>query len=190
MAEELSNWRAEQQTHEGIYLERITNLEQEVSKLCTELTEARHTIQQPAPVRQNTPAIDTQPNRVNKHVNNQTVRQNTPAIDTQPNRVNKHVNNQTPKVREMSQQPRQEPSFADLAALLSTRPGGQEWQEVTKKKQKNRQIQAVAAVSQPDPTKLKPAKDSPKEAWRFLFHREGGKAAPRSEREDIILAIN
>ncbi|ODM14510.1 hypothetical protein SI65_10132 [Aspergillus cristatus] len=167
LAEELSNWRAEQQTHEGIYLERITNLEQEVSKLCTELTEARHTIQQPAPVRQNTP-----------------------AIDTQPNRVNKHVNNQTPKVREMSQQPRQEPSFADLAALLSTRPGGQEWQEVTKKKQKNRQIQAVAAVSQPDPTKLKPAKDSPKEAWRFLFHREGGKAAPRSEREDIILAIN
>ncbi|ODM22021.1 hypothetical protein SI65_02865 [Aspergillus cristatus] len=54
LAEELSNWRAEQQIHEGIYLERITNIEQEVSKLCTELTEARHTIQQPRPVRQHT----------------------------------------------------------------------------------------------------------------------------------------
>ncbi|OJJ85017.1 uncharacterized protein ASPGLDRAFT_24890 [Aspergillus glaucus CBS 516.65] len=68
------------------------------------------------------------------------------------------------------------------------RPGGQEWQEVTKKKPKNRQ--AVAVASQPDPIKLKPAKDSPKEARRLLFRREGGKAAPRSEREDIILAIN
>ncbi|ODM16205.1 hypothetical protein SI65_08204 [Aspergillus cristatus] len=167
LAEELSNWRAEQQIHEGIYLERITNLEQEVSKLRTELTEARCTIQQPGPVRQNTP-----------------------AIGTQPNRVNKQDNNQTPKVREMSQQSRQEPTFADLAALLSTRPGGQEWQEVTKRKPKNRQIQAVAVASQPDPIKLKPAKNSPKEAQRLLFHCEGGKAAPRSEKEDIILAIN
>ena len=45
MAEELSNWKAEQQLHEGIYLERITNLELEVSKLRTELMEAQHTIQ-------------------------------------------------------------------------------------------------------------------------------------------------
>ncbi|ODM15963.1 hypothetical protein SI65_08804 [Aspergillus cristatus] len=114
LAEELSNWKAEQQVHEGIYVEWITNLELEVSKLCTELTEAQRTIQQPGPVRQNTP-----------------------ATDTQLNQVNKHDNNQTPKAREMSQQSRQEPTFADLAALLSTRPGGQEWQEVTKKKQKN-----------------------------------------------------
>ncbi|ODM20120.1 hypothetical protein SI65_05107 [Aspergillus cristatus] len=45
LAEELSNWRAEQQIHEGIYIERITKLELEVSKLHTELTEAQHTIQ-------------------------------------------------------------------------------------------------------------------------------------------------
>lgn len=82
----------------------------------------------------------------------------------------------------MGQQSRQEPRFADLAILLSTRPGGQEWQEVTKKKQKNEQIQAAAAAVQPDPIKLKPGKDSPKEARRLLFRREGGKAAPRSER--------
>ena len=45
LAEELSNWRAEQQIHEGVYLERITKLELEVSQLRTELTEAQHTIQ-------------------------------------------------------------------------------------------------------------------------------------------------
>jgi len=40
LAEELSNWKAEQQVHEGIYLERITSLELAVSKLCTELAKA------------------------------------------------------------------------------------------------------------------------------------------------------
>ena len=54
LAEELSNWRAEEQVHEGTYLESITKLEHEVSKHCTELTEARRTIQQPGPVRHNT----------------------------------------------------------------------------------------------------------------------------------------
>lgn len=39
LAEELSNWRAEQQVYEEVYIESITNLEQEVSKLCTALTE-------------------------------------------------------------------------------------------------------------------------------------------------------
>lgn len=168
LAEELSNWRAEQQIHEEIYLERITNLEQEVSKLHTKLTEAQHTVQQPGPVRQNTP-----------------------ETNAQLSQINQHNNNKIPKTREMiSQKEKQKPTFADLAALLSTRPGGQEWQEVTKKKQKNRQIQAAAIANQPDPFKLKPVKDSPKEARRLLFRREGGKATPRSEKEDVILAIN
>ena len=115
LAEELSNWRAEQQIYEGIYLERITNLEQEVSKFRTELTEARRTIQQPEPVRQSTP-----------------------AINAQLSQTNQHDNNKTPKTREVtSQKSKQEPTFADLAALLSNKPGGQEWQEVTKKKPKN-----------------------------------------------------
>ena len=169
LAEELSNWRAEQQIHVGIYLERITKLEHEVSKLRTELTEAQHTAQCTGLMRQNTPAIDTQQNRDNKFGNNLTP---------------------TPKVKETSQQSRQEPTFAELAALLSTKPGGKEWQDVTKKKPRNRQTQAAAVATQPDPTKLKPTKDSPKEARRLLFRREGGKAAPRSEKEDVILAIN
>ena len=168
MAEELSNWRAEQQLHEGIYLERITNLELEVSKLRTELMEAQHTIQRIGPVKQDTPTTNAQLSQMNRH-NNGMISKTTEVT---------------------SQKSKQKPTFADLAALLSTRPGGQEWQEVTKKKQKNRQIQAGAVAGKPDPTKLKSAKDSPKEAQRLLFHCEGGKDAPRSEREDIILAIN
>lgn len=168
MAEELSNWKAEQQLHEGAYIERITNLELEVSKLRTELMEAQHTIQRIGPVKQDTPTTNAQLSQMNRH-NNGMISKTTEVT---------------------SQKSKQKPTFADLAALLSTRPGGQEWQEVTKKKQKNRQIQAGAVAGKPDPTKLKSAKDSPKEARRILFRREGGKDAPRSEREDIILAIN
>lgn len=98
LAEELSNWRAEQQIHEEIYLEWITNLEQEVSKLRTKLTEAQHTVQQPGPVRQNT--LET---------------------NAQLSQTNQHNNNKIPKTREMiSQKEKQKPTFADLAALLSS----------------------------------------------------------------------
>lgn len=116
LAEELSNWRAEQQVHEGIYIERITKLELEVSKLRTELTDARHTIQRIGLVRQDTPAISAQMSQANQDKNN----------------------NKAPKARETtSQNSRLKPTFADPAALLSTKPGGQEWQEVTKERQKN-----------------------------------------------------
>lgn len=111
------------------------------------------------------------------------MKQDTSAINAQWSKTKQYDNNKTPKVREVtSQKSKQKPTFADLAALLSTRPGKQEWQEVTKK-QKNREIQAVAVGSQPDPIKPKPAKDNPKEARRLLFRREGDKAAPRSEKE-------
>ncbi|BCR86188.1 uncharacterized protein ACHE_30175S [Aspergillus chevalieri] len=109
LAEELSNWKAEQQIHEGIYLERITKLELEVSKLHTELAEAQHTIQQIGPMKQDTP-----------------------TTNAQSSKMNHHDNNKIPRTREVtSQKSKQQPTFADLAALLSTRPGGQEWQEVT-----------------------------------------------------------
>lgn len=132
LAEELSSWKAEQQFHEGIYLERITNLELEVSKLHTELTEAQHTTQRIGPMKQDTPTTNAQSSQMNQRDNN--------------------MISKTTEVT--SQKSKQKPTFADLAALLSTRPGGQEWREVTKKKQRNRQIQAGAAASLPDLTKL------------------------------------
>ncbi|KAI9035227.1 uncharacterized protein KD926_004259 [Aspergillus affinis] len=170
LAKEISDWKAEQQIHDGLYQERITGLELEVSKLRTELTDAKRTIQQ----------LESQ-------------RQNTPVISTQGPRAGQHNQNQVPKARGiLNQIPRQKPTFADLAALLSTKPEGQEWQEITqkKKKQKYQQARAALASGRPDPTKLQPAKNCPKEARKLLFRREGSKDAPRSEKEDIILAIN
>src|SRR5699024_5227109 len=141
LAEELSNWRAEQQIHEGVYLDLITNLELEVSKLRTELTEAQHIIQRMGPVRQNTPANSA------------------PLSQT-----NQHDSNQVPKTREITgRQSRQKPTFADLAALLSTKPGGQEWQEVTQKRRKHPKTKEAPAASRPDPTKIKPVKDRSEE---------------------------
>ena len=101
LAEELSNWKAEQQVHEGIYLERITNLELAVSKLCTELAKALHTIQRIGPGEQDTP-----------------------ITNAQLSQMSQYDNNKIPKTREVtSQKSKQEPTFTNLAALLSTRPG-------------------------------------------------------------------
>lgn len=58
LAEELLNWRAEKQIHKGTYLEWVTKLELEVSRLCTELTEARHNIQHNGLEKQDTLAIN------------------------------------------------------------------------------------------------------------------------------------
>ena len=83
------------------------------------------------------------------------MKQDTPTTNAQSSQMNQRDNNMISKTTEVtSQKSKQKPTFADLAALLSTRPGGQEWQEVTKKKQRNRQIQAGAAASLPDLTKL------------------------------------
>jgi hypothetical protein len=77
-------------------------------------------------------------------------------------------------------------TYADLAALLATKPGGQEWQEVTKKQKKQLQKQPKQLSSRD----ITPVKNSPKEARRLLFRREGGIEAPRAKREDVILEIN
>ncbi|BCR90158.1 uncharacterized protein ACHE_60044A [Aspergillus chevalieri] len=98
LAEELSNWRAEQQVHEGLYLERVTKLELEVSKLLTELTEAQNTIQRIKPMKQDTPT----------------------TTNAQSSQMNQHNSGEIPEIREAtSQKSRQQPTFADLATLLS-----------------------------------------------------------------------
>ena len=66
------------------------------------------------------------------------VKQDTPTTNAQLSQINQHKNNIISKTTEVTgQKSKQKPTFADLAALLSTRPGGQEWQEVTKRKPKN-----------------------------------------------------
>jgi hypothetical protein len=161
LAEELNSWKAEQQAREGLYMERIAKLETEVSRLRTELTEAKQVIQ-----RSSTRAP--------------------PALMTsiQPSHTNQRAENQASKPRATNPPPKPNPTFADLAALLATKPGGQEWQEVSQRKKKHQK------AKQAETSNLRPAKDCPKEARRLLFRREGPLTAPRSEREDIILAVN
>jgi hypothetical protein len=55
---------------------------------------------------------------------------------------------------------RKEHSYADIAALMATKPGGQAWQEVLPK-QKNR---AAKEATTKRPQDLKPAKEKDREA--------------------------
>ena len=174
LTEELQSWKAEQQAREGLYLGRITTLETEVDKLRTELEDARQAMQKQGLAHQSTkgPAAAEQRNQ------------------TQPqaqSKAQRHPPELTQKPQIPAQPPKQS-TFADIAALLATRPGGQGWQEVPQRKK--RQQRRTETTKQLEPGLLKPARISPKEARRLLFRREGGETAPRSEREDIILAVN
>ncbi|OJD13850.1 hypothetical protein ACJ73_09154 [Blastomyces percursus] len=68
-------------------------------------------------------------------------------------------------------------TFSSLAALLAIKPGGQDWQVVTKK-----------ASKKPNTEPLNPAKNSPLEARRFILRRNGLNRPPQVAREDIIVA--
>jgi hypothetical protein len=81
---------------------------------------------------------------------------------------------------------KKEHSYADVAALMATKPGGQAWQEVLPK-QKNR---AAKEATTKQPQDLKPAKEKDREARRIIFRRDRGHVAPRANREEIILALN
>lgn len=78
-------------------------------------------------------------------------------------------------------------SFADIAALLATKPGGQGWQQVIHKK---KQSKRTDPSKQGHPSAHTPAKSAPKEARRIVFRREQAQTAPRVDKEDIILAVN
>jgi hypothetical protein len=62
---------------------------------------------------------------------------------------------------------KKEQSYADMAALMATKPGGQVWQEVLPK-QKNRASTKEATTKRPQD--LKPAKEKDREARRIIFH--------------------
>jgi hypothetical protein len=80
-----------------------------------------------------------------------------------------------------------EPTYADIAVLLNTNPGGQGWQTVTKK----RHQKAPKAQAQVTPLPLlKAARRTPLEARRLILRRGGGLEAPKAECQDIILELN
>ena len=166
LTEELQSWRAERQVREDLQLARLATLEHEVTKLRKELEK----FQQPNR-RQNAAAQPTQ---------------GKPAAQTNY-RIQPHSQNKEPISTPTVGHNRPQSSFADIAALLATKPGGQGWKEVPRRRKRQRQPETT---KQSEPSQLKPARDSPKEARRILFRRDEGQTDPRSEREDIILAVN
>ncbi|KAL1963929.1 hypothetical protein VTN77DRAFT_7735 [Rasamsonia byssochlamydoides] len=112
-------------------------------------------------------------------------------------RSNSQIKDQLPKT--LMQRPLEAPkqlvkkgtSYADVAALMATRPGGQEWQVVPARQKKAQKSSNTNGPKEPQqPESLVPAKEKNKEARRLLFQRDEGLAAPKAEREEVILAIN
>ncbi|KAL2010786.1 hypothetical protein VTN00DRAFT_3504 [Thermoascus crustaceus] len=174
----MDGWKAEQQIQEEHLLGRITSLELEVSKLCTELTAT--TQQHPKSPLPAPPAQEHRP----------------------PSRAaSKTTEYQAPKVPSIgipktARQPvKLGASYADMAALMATRPGGQEWQVVgPKQKNKAQKSSTTRTPGEPNtsqkPEDLKLIKEKNKEARRLIFQRDSGVMSPKAEWEEVILALN
>lgn len=171
LTEELESWKAEQQAREDLLKERIATLESEVTRLRGELEQVRKATPEqtgvPLPTQRGTAVPKT------LHTCDQ---------DHLGARVQDYVPGPKPVSRH-----NQPSSFADVAALLATKPGGRGWQEVVYKK---KQPKRTDPNGKAHPSTLTPARNAPKEARRIVFRREQAQMAPRADKEDIILAVN
>jgi hypothetical protein len=70
-------------------------------------------------------------------------------------------------------------TYADMAALLATKPGGKEWQTVPAKQKQVRKVK-----------ELTPVAGQEKEARRLIFRREERQETQTADRADLILALN
>jgi hypothetical protein len=172
LTEELESWKAEQQAREDLLKERITTLENEVTRLRNELDQVRRATPRQTSV---PPPTQREPTGL------KTLRTN------DQDHLRARAQDYVPGPKPVSRHNQPSSSFADIAALLATKPGGHGWQEVVpKKKQKKRSDPR----EQPHQSALTPARNAPKEARRILFRREQGQTAPHVDKEDIILAVN
>lgn len=131
LAEEIYSWKAEQQAREGLYMEQIVRLEMEVGKLCMELTIAQQDSQQYKSTDKPTLAMATQ--------SEQTEQRNQCQTQSQ---TQDHAQKQDAKSKGASDQHVKQATFADLTALLATKPEEQEWQKVPWKDKKHQKDQA------------------------------------------------
>jgi len=109
-------------------------------------------------------------------------REATQAPNQPPRQVPRQTSNQVPK--QAPKQPPKSPghkkhSFADIAALLTTKPGNKGWQTVPMKPKKARKIK-----------ELTPIPSQEREARRLIFRRKEGTGALQKDRADLIFALN
>lgn len=177
LTEELESWKAEQQAREDLLKERIAGLEGQVTRLRDEVNQARKTMPEqravPPPAQ-----------------NGQTLPKPTPTHDHDNLRT--RARNHAPGPKPASHQNKPPSRFADIAALLATKPEGHGWQEVVRKEvvRKKKQTKRADSSNKAHPSALTPVRNAPKEARRILFRREQNHTAPRVDKEDIILAVN
>lgn len=137
----MDGWKAEQQIREEHFLGRITSLELEVGKLRTELTAT--TQQHPKSPLPAPPAQEHRP--PSRAAGNTTGYQapEAPSIGTS----------------KTARQPvKLGASYEDMAALMATRPGGQEWQ-VVGPKQKNKAQKSSTARTPGEPNTSQKSED-------------------------------
>jgi len=177
--ETIHSLKADLQLRDEHYQERITTLEQEVSRLNMELITANKPPSQATQPSQ-MPMSTASPTAAHRPLPQTTRNTQMPL----PIPVPRSTLMGAPMAR--IQPGKKEHSYADVAALMATKPGGQAWQEVLPK-QKNR---ATKEATTKRPQDLKPAKEKDREARRIIFRRDRGHIAPRADREEIILALN
>ena len=187
--------RADLQLRDEHYQGRITTLEQEVSRLNIELITANKPPPRPTQPAQMpmSPASPAPVHRPPKQTANNTQTPMSIALPALAHRPHRRAANNTEASTEAPitkiQPGKKDHSYADVVALMATKPGGQAWQEVLPK-QKSRAAKAGPQEAPRGPKDLKPAKEKNREARRLLFRRVGGPIAPRADREEIILALN
>ncbi|KAL2004974.1 hypothetical protein VTN00DRAFT_2824 [Thermoascus crustaceus] len=136
MTEQLNSWKAEQQIEKEHLLARISTLELEVSKLQTELNQAQQALKTSTPAQS-----ETAHRPANRAAGDATAKK-------APKDALKAGEASRPK-ESMKQPPKKGASYADIAALLATKPGGQEWQTVPARPSKTQKMEGHRGSKKP-----------------------------------------
>ncbi|KAL2005106.1 hypothetical protein VTN00DRAFT_2956 [Thermoascus crustaceus] len=164
VTEQLNSWKAEQQIEKEHLLGRISTLELEVSKLQTELNQAQQAL------KTSTPAQSETAHRPASRAAGHTTAKKALKDALKAGEASR------PK-ESMKQPPKKGASYADIAALLATKPGGQEWQTVPARPSKTQKMEGHRGSKEPvkeamkarKPGSFTPVKERNKEARRLLF---------------------
>ncbi|KAJ5873606.1 uncharacterized protein N7473_013165 [Penicillium subrubescens] len=111
LAEDLESWKAEQQAQEDLLKERIATLESEVTQLRAELEQVRKATPEQTAVPQSTERGPTVPKTLRTH---------------DQDHLRARAQDYVPGPKPVSRHNQPSSSFADIAALLATKPGGHE----------------------------------------------------------------
>jgi hypothetical protein len=176
VTDSINNLQAAQQLREESYIGQIKALQQEVKEIKTFQASQKPTPAAPIPPPSQPTPIPTT-TQTSMHGPPRRAANNTEKAPTQA----------IPKAPKTHGQPEKK-AQSYVAALLDTKPGGQDWQVIKPKKKASKTGTTAPPAQKPED--LKPTKGKDKETRRIIFRRDKGNKAPEAHREDIILALN